>query len=109
MLGLSEGIRIWYVSGITNMCYGKYRLFAEVEAAGGNPFNGDAYCFMSKNKRMMKIIRYERHRRFLYDVTFDSGYKFMTIDSEAGKTLCRCDYKHIVALLECPVVQHLKI
>ena len=49
MLGIKEGVRIWYVSGITNMRYGKYRLFSEVEAAGGNPYNGDAYCIMSKN------------------------------------------------------------
>ena len=109
MLGIKEGVRIWYVSGITNMRYGKYRLFSEVEAAGANPYNGDAYCFMSKSHQMVKIIRYASHKRYLYDVTFDSGYKFMKVLTEDGKTLCECDYKHIEVLLQCPVVSHMKI
>ena len=109
MLGIQQGIRIWYVSGITNMRYGKYRLFSEVEAAGGNPYNGDAYCFMSKNHQMIKIIRYERHKRYLYDITFDPGYKFMKVLTAEGKTLCECDYKQMTALLECPIISHIKI
>lgn len=32
MLGLNGGIRLWYIEGINNMRYGKYRLFCEVEA-----------------------------------------------------------------------------
>ena len=109
MLGLNGGIRIWYVSGITNMRYGKYRLFTEVEAAGGNPYNGDAYAFISRNRRMMKIIRYRAHKRYLYDVTFDAGYKFMKVKIENGEAIYEFDYKYMVALLECPVVQDLYI
>ena len=32
MLGLNGGIRLWYIEGINNMRYGKYRQFCEVEA-----------------------------------------------------------------------------
>lgn len=32
MLGLNGSIRLWYIEGINNMRYGKYRLFSEVEA-----------------------------------------------------------------------------
>ena len=105
MLALNGGIKIWYISGITNMRYGKYRLFSEVEAAGGHPYNGDAYAFLSKNRRTMKIIRYLNHKRYLYDVTLDSGFKFMKVLNEEGKPVYELDYKYLVALLECPVIQ----
>lgn len=43
MLGIKGTVRLWYVSGITDMRFGKYRLFSEVEALGRNPYNGDGY------------------------------------------------------------------
>ena len=35
MLENPNGVCFWYVSRLTNMRYGNYRLFSEVEAAGG--------------------------------------------------------------------------
>ena len=32
MLAINGGVKLWYIEGITNMRYGKYRLFAEVQA-----------------------------------------------------------------------------
>lgn len=34
MLAITGGLTLWYVSSVTNMRYGKYRLFAEVESLG---------------------------------------------------------------------------
>jgi len=108
MLGINGAHNLWYVKGITNMRYGKYRLFEEVREAGGNPYNGDFYCFLSKDRQMMKIIRYKNHKRYLYDITYDPGYKFM--QPVAGdKTLHELDFKYFVALQECPVVKQIKI
>ena len=53
---------MWYMEGITNMRYGKYRLFSEVQALDMDPYNGDAYIFMSKDHRVLKIIRYKNHK-----------------------------------------------
>ena len=109
MLAINGGIRVWYVRGITNMRYGKYRLFSEIEAAGGDPYNGDAYLFISKNRRTMKIVRYINHKRYLYDITYDPGYKYMKVVKEDGKPVYELDYKYLVALIECPVKQTLNI
>lgn len=76
MLAITGGITLWYVSSVTNMRYGKYRLFAEVELLGENPYNGDAYVFLSKDRQTLKIIRFKNHKRFLYDITYEKGYKF---------------------------------
>ena len=54
MLGIKGTTRLWYVSSITNMRFGKYRLFSEVEALGRNPYNGDGYLFMSKDRRTVQ-------------------------------------------------------
>ena len=32
MQGLNGGIRLWYIEGVNNMRYGKYRQFCEVES-----------------------------------------------------------------------------
>lgn len=50
------------------MRYGKYRLFTEVQALDLDPYNGDAYIFIFKDRRMLKIIRYKNHKRVLYDI-----------------------------------------
>ena len=58
MLAITGATRLWYVSNVTNMRFGKYRLFSEVQAQGMDAYNGDAYLFMSKNRRTVKFILY---------------------------------------------------
>ena len=75
MLAINGSIKLWYIEGITNMRYGKDRLFSEVQSLDYEPYNG--LLFMSKDHRMLKIIRYKNHKRVLYDITYEKGYKFM--------------------------------
>ena len=77
MLAINGGVRLWYIEGITNMRFGKYRRFSEVQALDMDPYNGDAYVFMSKDRRILKVIRYKNHKRVLYDITYEKRYKFM--------------------------------
>ena len=109
MLGLNGGIRLWYIEGINNMRYGKYRLFCEVEALDMDPYNGDGYIFMSKDRQILKIIRYKNHKLMLYDVTYEKGYKFMKPVMQNHEVVYELDFKYLVALLECPVIQELNI
>ena len=55
MLALNGGIRIWHISDVVDMRYGKYRLLKVIEEKHLNPFNGDAYVFLS---RIEKRSRY---------------------------------------------------
>ena len=53
---------------IVNFCLAEWhRLFS---------VNGDAYVFLSKDRQTLKIIRFKNHKRFLYDITYEKGYKF---------------------------------
>lgn len=109
MLAITGGINLWYVSGVTDMHYGKYRLFAEVELLGKNPYTGDAYLFLSKDRQTLKIIRFKNHKRLLYDITYEKGYKFLQPVYEGGAIVYELDFKYLVALLECPVVKAIRI
>ncbi len=109
MLALTGGVTLWYVSGITNMRYGKYRLFAEVELLGKNPYNGDACLFLSKDRQTLKIIRFKNHKRLLYDITYEKGYKFLQPVYKGNSITYELDFKYLVALLECPVVKNISV
>ena len=109
MLAITGATRLWYVSNVTNMRFGKYRLFSEVQSQGVNAYNGDAYLFMSKNRRTVKIILYKNHKRHLYDITFDDDYKFMKPIIEGNEIIYELQFKYLVAILECPVVERIVI
>ena len=109
MLAITGATRLWYVSNVTNMRFGKYRLFSEVQSQGMNAYNGDAYLFMSKNRRTVKIILYKNHKRHLYDITFDDDYKFMKPIIEGNEIIYELQFKYLVAILECPVVERIVI
>ena len=109
MLALTGGVTLWYVSGITNMRYGKYRLFAEVELLGKNSYNGDAYLFLSKDRQTLKIIRFKNHKRLLYDITYEKGYKFLQPVYKGNSITYELDFKYLVALMECPVVKSISV
>lgn len=46
-------------------------------ASGRNPYNGDAYAFLSQNRCTLKIIRFKNHKKYFYDITYERSYKFM--------------------------------
>lgn len=109
MLAINGGVRLWYIEGITNMRFGKYRLFSEVQALDMDPYNGDAYIFMSKDRRILKVIRYKNHKRVLYDITYEKGYRFMKPVMKNHEVVYELDFKYLVALLECPTVNELEV
>lgn len=108
MLGIKGTTRLWYVSSVTNMRFGKYRLFSEVEALGHNPYNGDGYLFMSKDRHTVKMIRYKDGKRHLYDITHDNS-KFIKPVIEHDEIIYELQYKYFVAILECPVIERIVI
>ncbi len=79
---------------IVNFCPAEWhRLFS---------VNGDAYVFLSKDRQTLKIIRFKNHKRFLYDITYEKGYKFLQPVFEGNTVIYGLDFKYLAALLECP-------
>lgn len=71
MLGLNGAIKIWHISNVTDMRLGKYRLFSLAKDHFANPYNGDCFAFLSKNRRTLKMIRYDNHKIILYDISYE--------------------------------------
>lgn len=109
MLGFNGTIRLWYIDNITDMRLGKYRLFEIAKGKFPNAYNGDAFSFLSKNRRTLKIVRYENHKVILYEVSYERGYSFMKPVFSEGQLWYELDFKYLVALLSCPVRKELEI
>ncbi len=77
MLALNGGVRIWHISDVVDMRYGKYRLLRVIEEKHLNPFNGDAYVFLSRNRKTLKILRYDCDKVVLYDISCKYSIAFL--------------------------------
>ncbi len=84
MLAVNGGVRLWHMTGVTDMRYGKFRLLRHVEEKHRNPYNGDAYLFLSKDRKTLKILRHDGCKVVLYDVSYEKGYKFLRPVYKAG-------------------------
>ena len=113
MLAITGAVRLYYVSGFTDMRCGKYSLANVVRyQLHRDPFNGDGYVFMSKDRRKLKILIYAHGLYRLYDLSYDHDLRFMKIESEDGKPLSSAHsiaWKYLVALLNCPVRRKLLV
>jgi len=113
MLAITGATRLYYVAGFTDMRYGKYALANVVRyQLHRNPYNGDGYMFMSKDRQKMKILVYSHNLYRLYDLSYDKGLSFMKIENEDGTPVTGSkpiEWKYLVALLNCPVRKKLTI
>ena len=113
MLAITGATNLYYVAGFTDMRYGKYALANVIRyQLHRNPYNGDGYLFMSKDRRKMKILVYSHHLYRLYDLSYDRGYSFMKIENEDGSPITgskAIDWKYLVALINCPVRKKLLV
>jgi hypothetical protein len=113
MLAITGATKLYYVAGFTDMRYGKYALANVVRyQLHRNPYNGDGYMFMSKDRQKMKILVYSHNLYRLYDLSYDKGLSFMKIENEDGTPVTGSkpiDWKYLVALLNCPVRKKLVI
>lgn len=55
MLAITGAQRIWYIKDVRNVRNGRYSLFEKVRECFPNPYNGDLFAFLSKDRRLMKL------------------------------------------------------
>jgi hypothetical protein len=74
-----------------------------------DPSNGDVYIFMSKNRRRVKVLCYEKHAYHLYEKTFKKNYQFIKLVFSEGVTVYKIEWKSLVAVLETPIISTLRL
>ena len=111
-----NGLRnFYYVPDVTDMRCGYHRLMQIVKHKfHRDPYSGDVFLFMSKDRRKVKMIHFEKHADYLHEKVFSNGYKFMKItyaedDTEYSRPIYQVNWKQLVAFLEMPVVESMKI
>ncbi len=56
------------------------------------------------------MVHYENNAFYMQSKTFKKGYKFMKIEhDQSGRKFYEMSWKDVVALLECPVIEVLKL
>ena len=118
MLALTGAHKYYFVEGVTDMRLGQYRLCKVVETLlHRNPYNGDTFIFMSKDRRVSKIVRYEYGKYILYVIALERDLKFMKVvhkkplvaNEDGSGVHYEIKWKQLVALLSCPVRNVIRI
>ena len=111
-----NGLRnFYYVPDVTDMRCGYHRLMQIVKHKfHRDPYSGDVFLFMSRDRRKVKMIHFEKHACYLHEKKFTRGYRFMKItyaeeDTEYRNPIYQISWKEVVAFLEMPVVGTLRI
>ena len=112
MLTISGLKNFYYIPGVTDMRCGYNRLLQIVkQMTRHNPYNGDVFVFMSKDRRKVKMVHFENHAYYVHEKVYSGEYRFMLLEyrDEKGNPSYRMDWKDLVAVLESPVVRKLRL
>ena len=73
MFSLNEDNRYLLSSTPTDMCIGVNGMCAKVRLSGFEPTYGKMFVFVGKDRRLMKLLYWERDGYTVYDKRFESG------------------------------------
>lgn len=110
MLNVSGLNEFWFLKDFHDMrC--KYDRVRSVirQQLNREPNAGDIFIMMSKNRRLVRLFRYDSRSCSLHEKRYHPGYQFMKVTWEGEEKVYHIDWKDVVTLLESPVVKTLKI
>ena len=84
MFSLNGAVRYRYIPGYKDMRGGYDKLCGVVRSLGGDPEDGTAYVFTSRDRKLVKIIRKEDAQLQLYIQRFEGKMSFIRLDFEKG-------------------------
>ena len=105
MFGLTGATKYKYIPNYSDMRGGYDKLSGVVRSLGENPENGTAYVFMSKNQKLVKIIRYDKGRCLYYSQKFKGGFSFVRLRFNVDKPVYVLEWKYLVSLMGTPVIK----
>lgn len=111
MLSVESLKNFYFLPDLHDMRCGAQRILETVRIVYGKyPYDGDVFIFMSKNRRRLKMVQFENNAFYIHEKVFKKGYKFMRLEVDgAGNLIYSIAWKDLVALLECPVIDVLKV
>lgn len=111
MLNITGLRNYYFLPDLYDMRCGAQRVLETVRTrTGRDPYSGDVYIYMSKNRKRVKLVHYENNSFYVHEKAFKKGYKFMKLRIDGGgRLIYSMAWKDLVALLECPVIDVLQL
>ncbi|MBO5443871.1 MAG: IS66 family insertion sequence element accessory protein TnpB [Muribaculaceae bacterium] len=111
MLSVNSLKNLYFLPEVHDMRYNAESMLAMLKSVyGRDPYKGDIYIFLSKDRRQVRMVHYENNAFHTQTKTYKKGYKFMKIAwDEYGRKVYEMSWKDLVALLECPVTEVLRL
>lgn len=111
MLSLESLKNFYFLPDLHDMRCGAQRVLETIKIVYDRyPYGGDVFLFMSKDRRKVKMVQYENNAFYVHEKVFKKGYKFMKLEIDGGgNPVYSIAWKDLVTLLECPVIDVLKI
>lgn len=111
MLNITGLRNYYFLPDLHDMRCGAQRVLETIKVkTGHDPYNGDVFIFMSRKRRTVKLVHFENNSFYVHEKTFKKGYKYMKPEfDEGGNTIYSMAWKDLVALLECPVIDVLRL
>ncbi|MBQ0096166.1 MAG: IS66 family insertion sequence element accessory protein TnpB [Bacteroidales bacterium] len=111
MLTISGLRNFYFIPEFTDMRCKAPRVLEIVHRRfGREPYDGDVFIFMSRNRKKLRMVHFEDNAYYLHEKSFVKGYRYMRVEyGDDGRRVCRIDWKDLVALLHSPVIDTLRI
>lgn len=110
MLSENEKMEFFFLKDFHDMRCKYDRVLSVIrQQMNREPLHGEAFIMMSRNRRTVRIYRYDEKACTLHEKRFHAGYQFMRVVNEDGKLVFRIDWRDVCRILDCPVVKMLKI
>lgn len=109
MLKLSSNYTYFLCEGSVDLRKGMYRLADLVyQTMHQNPQSGDVFIFLSKNRKTIKLLHYDRNGYVLYVKKLDEGQFLKPVFDKKSATYC-LDWRKFFLLMESATIRSLKI
>lgn len=110
MLNDSEKMEFFFLKDFHDMRCKYDRVLSVIrQQMNREPHYGEAFIMMSRDRRTVRIYRYDDRACVLHEKRFHAGYQFMKVVHEDGKQVFRIEWKEICRILNCPAIKMLKI
>lgn len=107
-----NGLRNYYfMPDLYDMRCGAQRVLETIRVkTGHDPYKGDVFIYMSKNRKTVKLVHFENNAFYFHEKTYKKAFKFMRLEIDGGgNVVYSIAFKDLVTLLECPVIDVMRV
>ena len=110
MLTIRDDARFFFLPTFSDMRCKYDRVVGIVrEQLQREPAAGDIFIVMSRDRRTVRLFAFEASSVSMYEKRFKRGHRFMTVVHDGPRTTFRINREDVRLLLDCPVVNKLRI